>query len=116
MLPQLDEKRIAEHGLAVVLDTDLRKLHAQGRVSDAVLLIEAAFARHRSADTARIAELEREVARLREALQDIIDPMAKLRRNAQKQGRELEGWVAVQIANDVHFARAIATTALGGQS
>jgi len=61
--------------------------------------------------------LERERAqnaRMRLALQDIVDPIAALRRYAKERGCELDGHVAVQLANDPHHLKGIARAALKG--
>lgn len=48
-----------------------------------------------------------------EALQDVVDPLGKLRRDAEAEGRQLNGW-AYQIANDLAFVKDIARAALAG--
>jgi len=60
----------------------------------------------------RIAELEAEVARLREALGDIVNPLAAMQRRAEVEGCRLSG-MAYSIATDLGFVQNIARTALG---
>jgi hypothetical protein len=52
-----------------------------------------------------------EVARLRQALQDIVDPLGKLKRDAEAQGAKLSG-MAYQIGNSQSYIQGIAKDAL----
>ena len=72
---------------------------------------------HRStkAHRARIAELEAEVERLREALGDIVNPLAAMQRRAEVEGRRLSG-MAYSIATDLGFVQNIARAALGARN
>lgn len=54
-----------------------------------------------------------ELERFRQALEDIADPLAALRRDAEAQGRQLSG-AAYSIANDPHHLKEIARRALKG--
>jgi hypothetical protein len=67
-----------------------------------------AFAAHRIAGQA---ELAAEVAFLRQALEDVVNPLGKIRRDADAQGYRLSG-MAYSIANDLSFAQRIAQDAL----
>ena len=60
----------------------------------------------------RLAELEAEVVRLREALEHVVNPLAVMRRKAEAEGRCLSG-MAYSIATDLGFVQNIARTALG---
>ena len=60
----------------------------------------------------RISELEAEVERLREALGDIVNPLAAMQRRAEVEGRRLSG-MAYSIATDLGFVQNIARAALG---
>lgn len=66
--------------------------------------IAQAFARHRQQAEARAEEL---VA----ALEDVINPLANLKRYAVAKDCQLSG-AAYSIANDLHFVQGIARTAL----
>lgn len=56
-------------------------------------------------------EGDAEVARLRQALQDVADPIGYLRREAEAKGERLGG-MAYSIANDLHFVKQIASRAI----
>lgn len=51
-------------------------------------------------------------AALQVALEDICDPIAAMRRYASEQGRQLEGAVAFQLANDPNHLKSIARAAI----
>lgn len=55
--------------------------------------------------------LAAEVARLREALTDVVNPLGRMRRMAAAQGAQLSE-VAYAIANDIHYVQDIARAAL----
>lgn len=60
---------------------------------------------------ARAEKAEAEVARLREALGDVVNPLGHLHRKAESEGKTL-GWLACQVANDLGFVQQIARAAL----
>lgn len=64
-----------------------------------------------SAKFASIQALRQEIAVLRAALEDIVNPLAALSREAEAQGRKLSG-MANQIANDPAHLQRIARAAL----
>ena len=76
------------------------------RGSDLVEYIRADLA-----DLSRASALAEECERLRDALGDVVNPLAKLRRDAEAQGARLSG-MAYQIANDLAFVQKIAADAL----
>ena len=49
---------------------------------------------------------------LEEALQEIADPLKFMRQRAEAAGDKLDGFVAVQLANDANYLRGIASKAL----
>lgn len=61
--------------------------------------------------TAAEATSRQEVERLREALQDVVSPLAYLQRYAKAEGRQISGQ-AYAIANDLAFVQDIARAAL----
>lgn len=54
-----------------------------------------------------------EIARLRQALEDVTNPLEYLRRYAIRDGHELGG-MAYVVANNLHFVQTIAREALTG--
>ena len=58
------------------------------------------------------AGLVAEIERLREALGDIVNPLAAMQRRAEVEGRRLSG-MAYSIATDLGFVQNIARAALG---
>lgn len=59
----------------------------------------------------RIAELEKQNEQYREALEDIVTPIAYLRKGL-KDGEQLNGYYAAQLAKDPAFLKQIAEQAL----
>jgi len=47
-----------------------------------------------------------------QALEDIANPIGALQRYAEKQGRKLDGHVAVQLSNDPGYLKGMASDAL----
>lgn len=62
-----------------------------------------------------IAKLKDENARLRLALEDVVNPLDNLRRYAESQGGKLNG-MAYGIANNLGFVQEIARKALNNPS
>ena len=58
-----------------------------------------------------ISRLHSEIARLREALEDVVNPLGNLKRYADKEGSQLNG-MAYSIANDLSFVQELARKAL----
>jgi hypothetical protein len=59
----------------------------------------------------RTPDLQAENARLRGALEDVVNPLNVLKREAERAGCSLNG-MAYSIANDLHFVQNIARLAL----
>lgn len=59
-----------------------------------------------------IEALAAEIARLREALEEIADPIGFIQREAAAEGNQINGAMLVQIANDPAHLKRIARTAL----
>lgn len=64
------------------------------------------------ADEARIAALEAEVARLRGVLREIAEPIAAMQDRAKQQDRQLDGGMAIYLANSASHLSGIARAAL----
>lgn len=84
----------------------------QGRVSES----RAGRMYKRALDTIERLERDRDALaerceKLREALQDIADPLAKLRREADEQGMELNMYAHI-LVKDAQWLRNLARTAL----
>lgn len=61
---------------------------------------------------AEVAELRREVERLREALGKIANPIAALRKEAKSQGARLDGMMACRLAESANYLSGIARKAI----
>ena len=58
-----------------------------------------------------VTEGAKEIERLRQALEDVVNPLGHLRRYAEEQGRQLNG-MAYGIANDLGYVQSIARKAI----
>lgn len=58
------------------------------------------------------ASLSSELDRLREALEEIINPVEFLRRRADAAGSKLDGFMAITLAKDPEYLKGIARAAL----
>lgn len=59
--------------------------------------------------------LQAENARLRAALKDIVDPVLKMQREAEKDGCNLNGAMAVMLSENAGYLKEIARKALKGR-
>lgn len=61
--------------------------------------------------TDELTEARAEIARYREALEEVADPIQAMRRRAEAEGSRLSG-MAYSISNDIHYVKEIARAAL----
>lgn len=60
------------------------------------------------------AEKDREIERLRKALDKIDNPIKHIQQDAEKDGAQVNGLMALQMSNDVFYLKTIAREALKG--
>ena len=54
------------------------------------------------------------IQELSEALREIVDPISRMRAEADRQGDKLNGAMAVRLADDANYLKGIAVKALSG--
>jgi chromosome segregation ATPase len=104
----LNENAILREKLAAAesekADTDLAFNHA----NEVIEKLDADL------DTAKAALLsaQKEIERLREALQEIAEPIPFMRKRAEAEGAKINGPMAVALAGDHQFLKSVARAAL----